>query len=475
MYTLRLFNTLTRQEEEITPSDKKTIRMYTCGPTIYDFSHIGNFRTFLFEDVLRRTLELFNFPITQVMNLTDIDDKTIRGSMAKNVPLKQYTDTFKQAFFQDLEILRIERAEYYPEATNYIKQMIEMVQVLIDKGFAYTDPEGNVYFSISKFKDYGKLSHLDLSSLLGGASGRVAKDEYEKEGVADFVLWKAYSKERDGDVFWESPWGKGRPGWHLECSVMAKNILGETLDLHAGGVDLIFPHHENEIAQSESSTGKTFALHWAHAEHLLVDHKKMSKSLGNFYTLRDLLAKGFLPSSIRYFLIATHYRTQLNFTFQGIEGATASIKRIRDFYARLGNGTDGPASQEVQSLFETTKERFCSALAADLNISEALAALFDFIRHGNALLDEKSLSQPDILLMKKCMEKIDSVLAVLQPDESAMPQEIAELVHQREIARKEKNWKQSDTLRESLKQKGYLVEDTAQGQRISRCDIIHKT
>jgi cysteinyl-tRNA synthetase len=412
---------------------------------------------------------MFSFPLVQVMNLTDIDDKTIRGAIAKKIPLKSYTDQFKEAFFQDLATLRIERAEEYPEATQYIKQMIEMVEVLLKKGFAYTDAEGSVYFAISKFKEYGKLSHLDLSTLREGASGRVAKDEYEKEGVADFVLWKAYSKERDGDVFWESPWGKGRPGWHLECSVMAKHLLGDTIDLHAGGVDLIFPHHENEIAQSEAATGKIFALHWAHAKHLLVDHKKMSKSLGNFYTLRDLLAKGFIPSSIRYFLISTHYRTQLNFTFQGVEGATTSVKRIRDFYARLQDGTAGPASSKVNTLVDTTEDMFCTALASDLNISEALAALFDFIRHGNALLDENKASPHDIFLMKRCMEKVDSVLAVLQPDDERIPEEIETLLHQREVARKQKNWKQSDTLRDSLKEKGFLVEDTPQGQRVSRC------
>lgn len=473
-YTLRLYNTLTRKEEEITPSDKKTIRMYTCGPTIYDFSHIGNFRTFLFEDLLRRVLKLFQVPVTQVMNLTDIDDKTIRGAIAKKIPLKSYTDQFKEAFFQDLKTLRIERAEEYPEATKYIKEMIEMVEVLVRKGYAYKDAEGSVYFSIAQWKEYGKLSHLDLSSLREGASGRVVKDEYEKEGVADFVLWKAYSQERDGDIFWESPWGKGRPGWHLECSVMAKKLLGDTIDLHAGGVDLIFPHHENEIAQSEAASGKPFSLHWAHAEHLLVDHKKMSKSLGNFYTLRDLLAKGFLPSSIRYFLITAHYRTQLNFTFQGIEGATTSVKRIRDFYSRLQGGKSGPASEVVRELVDRTEDAFCSSLAADLNISEALAALFEFIRKGNALLDEQKASPQDIFLMKSCLETIDTVLSVLEPDDASLPQEIEFLVQKRGEARAAKNWKESDLLRDQLKQQGYLVEDTSKGQRISRCDIIRE-
>lgn len=467
-YTLRLFDTLSRQERDVVPSDGNTIRMYTCGPTIYDFSHIGNFRTFLFEDLLRRTFKLFGYPVTQVMNLTDIDDKTIRGATAKNISLKSYTDPYKEAFFQDLSTLRIERAEHYPEATAYIQDMIAMVQELESKGFAYKDTDGSVYFSLSQFKEYGKLSHLDLSSLKSGASGRIARDEYEEEGVADFVLWKAYSQDRDGTVFWESPWGKGRPGWHLECSVMARKLLGDTIDLHAGGVDLIFPHHENEIAQSEAITKKPFALHWAHAEHLLVDHKKMSKSLGNFYTLRDLLAKGFLPSSIRYFLISSHYRTQLNFTFQGLEAASTSVKRIRDFYARLSPAQQGVPSENFKTTIDAFEKAFCTALATDLNISEALSSLFECIRHGNTLLDEKKLSAEDIFFVKKFIEKVDSVLAVLQPDSESLRPQIEELLRRREIARNQKNWKESDAIRDLLKEKGLLVEDTPLGQRITR-------
>lgn len=469
VYTLHLFDTLLRTEAPILPSDGKTIRLYTCGPTIYDVAHIGNFRTFLFEDLLRRTLLLFGYSVCQVMNLTDVDDKTIRGAMKDGITLQQYTEQYKQAFFEDVATLRIQPAEHYPKATDYIPDMISMIQELERKGAAYRHSDGSIYFSLAAAQDYGKLSHLDLTSLQHGASGRLLSDDYSREGIGDFVLWKAYDPQRDGTVFWDSPWGKGRPGWHLECSVMAKKLLGETIDLHAGGVDLIFPHHENEIAQSETCTGKPFALHWAHAEHLLVDHKKMSKSLGNFYTLRDLLAQGYSPIAIRYFLISNHYRTQLNFTTQGLDAAAASLKRVRDFAERL----QGPPSSDLpRADFKSTVDqadiRFCTALAHDLHISESLAALFDFIRLGNHLLDTGAMTDGDRNYAQTFLRRVDSVLAILEPEEEQLPPEVDALLKQRLSARKTKEWATSDALRARIQELGYHVEDLPTGQRVTK-------
>jgi cysteinyl-tRNA synthetase len=468
-HILRLYDSLLREEKPVLPSDGKTIRLYTCGPTIYDFAHIGNFRTFLFEDLLRRTLKLFGFSVYQVMNLTDVDDKTIRGSIQKGISLKEYTDKYKASFFEDLDALRIERAESYPEATAYIAGMIDMIKTLEEKGAAYKHTDGSVYFSLSKAKDYGKLSHLDMSSLKHGASGRILGDDYTREGIADFVLWKAYDPERDGTVFWESPWGKGRPGWHLECSVMAKQLLGETIDLHAGGVDLIFPHHENEIAQSETCTGKPFSLHWAHAEHLLVDHKKMSKREGNFYTLRDLLAKGYSPLAIRFFLQSNHYRTQLNFSFQGLDAALASIKRIRDCVERCKALAKAEVPEnEWKNTVIRFRNRFYDALAQDLNISEALAVLFEFIRATNQFLDQSQLTPGDCTHALEFFKVVDSILAVMEPESEAVPPAVTQLLAERLEARKQKEWAKSDALRGQINALGFLVEDLPDGQRVTK-------
>jgi len=463
-HRLHLFNTLTRQNEPLTDTEGSSFKLYTCGPTVYNVAHIGNFRTFLFEDLLRRTLLLFGNSVEQVMNITDVDDKTIRGATEKKVPLSEYTAEYKRDFFEDLDTLRIQRAEHYPEATAHIQDMIEMISTLEKKGLAYLHSDGSVYFSISKFPSYGKLSHLNLEELRPTAQN--FGDEYSHEGIADFALWKAYDKERDGDVFWESPWGKGRPGWHLECSVMAQKFLGETIDLHAGGVDLIFPHHENEIAQSEGSTGKPFARHWAHAEHLLVDHKKMSKKLGNFYTLRDLLEKEFSPCAIRYFLMSTHYRTQLNFTFEGLDSALKSIKRIRDFAERLDLAEPGETSTEFKTELEQYKDRFYTALSHDLNINEALSALFEFIRHTNALLDNNQLDSSQIELSKAFLNTVDSILDILKPEEESLPEQIQSLVEERSRARMEKNWAKSDEIRNQIQALGYNIEDLPTGQRL---------
>jgi cysteinyl-tRNA synthetase len=455
---VKLFNTLTRKVEELTPQQKGIVRMYTCGPTVYDFAHIGNFRTYVFEDLLRRTLKFFGYRVEQVMNLTDVEDKTIRGAIAKNIPLDAYTKPYIEAFFADLKTLSIQSVEHYPKATDYISYMIEIIQKLLEKGTAYVGKDGSVYFSIHKFPGYGKLSHLELDELKEGASerGRLTQDEYDKERASDFVLWKSYDSQRDGSIYWESPFGKGRPGWHIECSAMAMKILGPTIDIHCGGVDNIFPHHENEIAQSECCSGKTFVRHWLHSEHLLVDHKKMSKSLGNFYTLRDLLNKGFSPREIRYVLLQTHYRIQLNFSFQELESAKGSLTRIGDFIQRLREVDHPEKNGSIDALILKTRERFCQALANDLNISLALSALFDLIREGNSLCDQNRMSEEEAKQILRLLSDFDEVLAVLplEPEKMEIPTEILEAMQKREEARRTKISSLQTSLETSFMDKG---------------------
>lgn len=468
---LKLYNTESREKEEISPLDGKTIRMYTCGPTVYNFAHIGNFRTYVFEDLLRRTIQFFGFPICQAMNLTDIDDKTITGAMEKKIPLLDFTRPFKEAFFEDLATLNIERVEYYPQATDYIPEMVAMIQKLLDIGVAYRSQDQSIYFSISKFPSYGRLSHLHLDELQLGASERIIHDEYEKENATDFVLWKACDPERDGDIFWESPFGKGRPGWHIECSAMAMNLLGETIDIHVGGVDNIFPHHENEIAQSEAYSCCRFVKHWLHAEHLLVDHKKMSKSLGNFYTLRDLLNRGYTGPQVRYMLLQTHYRTQLNFTFPGLAGAAATLERLSDFIRRLRAICDEKMNKAlVLPLLEKAMEQFTFHLADDLNISPALAALFELVREINALCDQEKIGVSEAKDILDFLAKIDQVLGVLplNQEEEVVPPELEVALKKRESARLEKNWKVADECRDLIYARGYLIEDTPQGARLKK-------
>lgn len=464
---LKIYNTESREKEEVVPHQGNTIRMYTCGPTIYAFAHIGNFRTYVFEDLLRRTIQYFGYGINQAMNLTDIDDKTIRGAIAKNIPLKEYTDPFKKAFFEDLHALNIEKVEHYPAATDYIPEMIEMIETLLEKGFAYRSPNGSIYFSIRQAPRYGRLSHLNLAELKVNASGDNEADEYDKENASDFVLWKAYDPERDGKLFWESPFGLGRPGWHIECSAMATKLLGHTIDIHCGGVDNMFPHHENEIVQSECCSGHQFVRIWAHAEHLLVDHKKMSKSLGNFYTFRDLLKKGYTGPEVRYLLLSTHYRTQLNFTFAGLDAARSSLQRVEDLIARLRAIRETHPRTDV---LERAKTRFKSALADDLNISSALAALFDLIRELNILCDEQKLGHLEAQETLKLFAEWDQVLAVLplQKKEEEIPLDLLRLLELRETARREKNWRISDEMRQAIESKGYLIEDTPGGARLKK-------
>jgi len=438
--------------------------MYTCGPTVYNFAHIGNFRTFMFEDLLRRYLKFKGFKVDQVMNITDIDDKIIRDSIKQGKKLHEFTEPYTRAFFEDIETLGMEKADHYPQATEYIPQMVEIVKKLKERGLAY-EVDGNYYFKISAFKDYGKLAHLDMEGLKPGA--RVAADEYAKDSVSDFALWKAWD-EKDGDIFWETDIGKGRPGWHLECSAMSMNILGEHFDIHTGGVDNIFPHHENEIAQSEGATGHKFVNYWMHSEHLIVEGKKMSKSLGNYYTLRDILNKGYSGKAVRYVLIATHYRQQLNFTFEGLDAARNALERFNDFIANLEQYTGGKSNGTAGSIFEKMEKDFEEALDDDLNISGALGAVFDFIRDINRLKAEDKLSAAERDKALALVKKFDTVLNFISDKEESLDSKVETLIQKRNNARKEKDFATSDRIREQLVGMGIILEDTPQGVRWKR-------
>ncbi|MBI4257936.1 MAG: cysteine--tRNA ligase, partial [Thaumarchaeota archaeon] len=394
------------------------------------------------------------------MNLTDVDDKTIKGSRKEGIKLREYTDRYAKAFFEDLDALNIGRVEHYPRATEHIKEMISLVKKLIDNGYAY-ESGGSIYYDISKFAEYGKLSGVKAGSEQGI---RVSVDEYGKEEARDFALWKAWDKD-DGEVFWETEVGKGRPGWHLECSAMSMKYLGETFDIHAGGVDLIFPHHENEIAQSEAATGKIFVKHWLHAEHLIVEGRKMSKSLGNYYTLRDLIKKGYDPRSIRYLLMSAQYRDQLNFTFKGLDQASNTVTRLDEFYARLheekGSDKHNPT---LHSLVDRLTKSFEQAMDGDLNMPAALAALFDVIRVVNKELDTGKFTVEDVQQVTNAIEKVNTVLGILKPQEkSIVEEEIMRLIQVREDARKRKDWSSADRIRSELLEKGIVLEDTPHG------------
>lgn len=459
------FNTLTRKKEPFKPLEAGKVRMYTCGPTVYDFAHIGNFRAFLFEDLLKRWLVSRGFKVTHVMNLTDVDDKTIKGSQKQQVPLRQFTGFYVKAYFEDIKALNIQLADVYPKATDHIAEMVALIKTLMAKGYAYRGEDCSIYYAISKFPDYGKLSKIKTSELKAGA--RVSQDEYAKEEAQDFALWKAWTPE-DGDVYWETELGKGRPGWHIECSAMSMKYLGETFDIHCGGVDNIFPHHENEIAQSEAATDKKFVDYWLHNEHLLVEGKKMAKRFGNFYTLRDLLAKGYDPIAIRYLLMSTYYRQQFNFTFEGLESAKSAVDRLRNFVRRLHDVDGGKASKgKVATLTAKLETCFGGSMDDDLNIGTAAASLFDFVREVNNLLDANTVSKMEAAEVGGLMMQIDAVLGIIGEvkTQEALPAEIDALVQKREEARKAKNWKEADNIRTQLKAMGIVLEDTAQGVR----------
>jgi cysteinyl-tRNA synthetase len=464
---LRFFNTYSRQLEEFAPRDpaSRKIDMYTCGPTVYSRAHIGNFRAYIFEDLLQRHLEARGYEVHRVMNLTDVDDKTIRGAREAKVPLTQFTAQFKQAFFEDSETLRIKQANDFPAATDqrYIDKMIAMISTLVSRELAYQADDKSVYFRISKFPDYGKLAHFDLTQLQ--STGRVKNDEYDKEHIGDFALWKAWDEE-DGDVKWDSPWGQGRPGWHIECSAMAIALLGDELDIHCGGVDNIFPHHEAEIAQSEGVTGKKFVRYWLHCAHLLVDGQKMSKSLGNFYTIPDLLGKGYSGREVRYALMRVHYRAPLNFTWEGMKEARESLGRIDDWLGRLRD-TAQIDSVETGTIDMQIGPQFELALDDDLNISAALGFLFETIRETNRALDQNELDAASAASWLNWWERINNVLAI-EPDKTDLPADVAALAEERERARLAKDWQKSDELRERLGALGWEVRDTKEGRKITK-------
>ncbi len=458
---LRFYNSMTRSLEEFKPIREGEVGMYTCGPTVYDYAHIGNFRAYIFEDLLRRYLKFRGYQVTQVMNLTDIDDKTIKGSREQGIRLNEYTVKYKEAFFEDLDALNIERAEVYPAATEHIEEMVAMVKMLLDKSFAYRSGD-DIYFSIAKFPDYGKLAHMDLTCLRTGASQRVAADEYEKDQACDFALWKGWD-EADGDVYWETDLGKGRPGWHIECSAMSSKYLGNHFDIHTGGVDNMFPHHENEIAQSVCATGDKFVNYWLHCAYLIVDGKKMSKSLGNYYTLRNLLDKGYSAVAIRYLLISTHYRAQLNFTIEGVEAAANAIQRLRDCYDNLHNaGADTP-SGKVDEHIARVDQKFVEALDNDLNIAEGLAAIFDFIRDINRLVVGEGISREDAAKVIAALDRFDTVLGVIKYEKVSLDDEVQALIDQRNAARQARDFATADQIRDKLLAMDIILEDTPQG------------
>jgi len=473
---MRFYNSLTRTQEPFQPLEQGRVKLYTCGPTVYNFAHIGNFRAYIFEDVLRRTLELGGYAVTQVMNLTDVDDKTIRGSREANIPLTAFTRKFKDAFFADLKTLSIEPAEFYPAATDYVPAMIRLIQTLLDKGVAYKSDDGSIYFSVERFPGYGKLAHLDHANLRAGA--RVAQDEYEKESFGDFALWKAWDEE-DGDVVWDAPWGRGRPGWHIECSAMAMECFkSASLDVHTGGIDNLFPHHENEIAQSEAATGKPFVHTWLHCAHLRVNGEKMSKSRGNFFTLRDLLDKGYTGREIRYVLIGAHYRQPLNFTFDALAAARVALSRVDALCSRLREtAASGTAVAESPAWATDFLDAFTSAMFDDLNTPLALAAFHGFITECNKFLDgltsngeHPTANSGHSAALLETFKAFDKVLGIfVEPTTShAIPPDVQELVERRAAARKEKNFAESDRLRDAIAALGWQVKDTPQGQRLGK-------
>jgi cysteinyl-tRNA synthetase len=486
---LRFYNTLSGKVEDFAPAVDNTVRMYACGPTVYDYGHIGNFRTFVAVDILRRFLRQSGFKLQHVMNITDVDDKIIRNAAREKKTVQEYTKKYEDAFLEDMASLNLERPEKIVRATEHIQEMAEFIAALEKKGFAYRTEDGSYYFSIAKFPEYGKLSKKDFGGMEVGA--RVDVDEYEKDNARDFALWKA---PKEGEAFWESVVGPGRPGWHIECSVMSMKYLGESFDLHGGGEDLIFPHHENEIAQSESLTGKTFARHWVHVRFLLVEGEKMSKSAGNFYTLRDLLVKGHKASSIRFLLTSVPYRKQLNFTFAGLEQAAHSVERLRTFQSRmrmsqLPAGTN-PAAQEAAT---KAKQEMRAGMEDDLNTARASAAIFDMVREANTLADHGELREGDKAPLLEVLEQFDEIFAVLKDDDAAktraaldwakvhgvaveagigdagMPDaEVNRLIEERNAAKKARDFAKSDAIRKQLTDAGIVVEDTKEGIRWKR-------
>ena len=465
---LSLYNTLNRRVEPFEPLDKTKVGLYTCGPTVYNYAHIGNFRAYVFEDLLRRALRYWGYDVCQVMNLTDVDDKTIRDSQRVAMSLEAFTGKYKDAFFQDVATLRIEPAEHYPAATEHIPEMIELVRTLVDKGYGYQADDGSVYFSLAKFPDYGKLARVSVDP--AASVSRVKHDDYAKESAADFALWKAWSEE-DGDVYWDSPWGRGRPGWHIECSAMSMKYLGKTFDIHTGGIDNMFPHHEDEIAQSEAANGCTFVRYWLHCAHLMVDGGKMSKSLGNFYTLRDVVQKGFTGREVRWILLGAHYRQPLNFTFQACHDARAALQRLDDSIVRIKEAEQRPDAgvEEARARAQRAEAEFREGLGDDLNISAAQAALFDLVRDANRRLDAGELGGKAASGMLDQLRQFDRVFATLDVDvDEDVPPGVMARARERQEARQAKDYGRADAIRDALAAEGWVIEDTASGPRIKR-------
>ncbi|MFA5646406.1 MAG: cysteine--tRNA ligase [Candidatus Ratteibacteria bacterium] len=457
---IQFYNTLTRTKETFQPLTPKTVRLYTCGPTVYDFAHIGNFRAYIFEDLLHRFLAFAGYRVLRVMNITDIDDKTIAGAIKEGISLREYTDRYIAAFMKDCETLRLAKPDHLPRATDHIPEMVQLVKTLLEKGIAY-EKEGSIYFRISSFPGYGQLCRYDFNEIKTAA--RTDADEYEKEEARDFVLWKESKKEEPS---WETEIGSGRPGWHIECSAMSMKYLGETFDIHTGGVDNIFPHHDNEIAQSEAATGKLFVKYWLHCAHLLVNGEKMSKSKGNFYTLRTLLEKGADPIAIRYLLLTTHYRDPLNFSEQSLQQAFNTIRHWQAYYQRLDFPVpEKPANPVVQSAIERAREKFSSSLADDLNISSAVAGIFEMMKTTNIAFSTGDISPQDTVALKKFLLEIDSVMAILDPQKEALPQDLMEQIMLRNTAREKKDFSTADIIRNELAKQGILLEDTPFGTR----------
>jgi cysteinyl-tRNA synthetase len=464
---LNLFNTLTRSVQPFTPlaPASKKVGMYCCGPTVYDYAHIGNWRTFVFADLVRRTLEFSGYNVQHVMNITDVEDKIIKRVRENKTSLREFTGKFEAAFLDDLKTLGCLTPHQTPRATEHIPEIIALIEKLVARGVAYKAADGSVYFSIEKYRGcgchYGQLLKLNLDEMRAGE--RVASDEYEKESIADFALWKAFAPE-DGDVTWDSPWGKGRPGWHIECSAMSIKALGETFDLHLGGEDLKFPHHEDEIAQSEGATGKPFVKHWLHGSHLLVEGKKMSKSLGNYFTLRDLMAKGFTGREVRYLLLTAHYRETFNFTLDGLTGAKSALMRLDECISKLrelaGKETAAPDPKFIES--------FSAALSDDLNISAGWASVFDWRNEMNKRIADNSLSAPAAAAALAAWDKVDSVLGIGVKSETEAPADIVALAEERTAAKKAKDFKRSDAIRDELKAKGWVIEDTPKGIKLKK-------
>lgn len=461
---LSIFNTMTRRKEEFQPLQEGLVTLYTCGPTVYDVPHIGNLRTFLWADLLARVLRRRGFEVHNVMNVTDVDDKTIAGAEREGVSLGEYTAKYAKFFFDDLDTLRIEPAWKYPRATEHIAQMIEVVQTLIDKGHAYVQ-DGSVYFDISSYPQYGRLSGVVPDESASREFGRLESDEYAREDVRDFVLWKA---AKPGEPSWDSPWGPGRPGWHIECTAMSIEYLGKTVDMHMGGVDLVFPHHENEIAQSEAATGQEFVRYWIHPEHLIVEGEKMSKSKGNFYTLRELLERGYDPVAVRHLLMTAHYRKQLNFTLEGLEQSAQALARLWDFADRLAEVPADAQGVDLSAQVAAARAKFDAELDDDLNVPGAMAAVFELVREVNPLLAEAQVGAEGARQVLEFLADADSVLGIIAHEKGTVDAEVDALMAERERARAEKNWSRADELRDQLLAQGIVIEDTPTGPRWRR-------